>query len=123
MRILNEVFYLRAEAEKDFPPLDIYERSNEIMVLIDMPGVDPEDILIKIYKDEFILEGVKKQEPNQPGAVYLCMERQFKGFRRKIRLPSEVEPDRATARYQNGVIIVRLPKKEDRVHKIKIIKE
>ena len=123
MRILNEVFYLRAEAEKDFPPLDIYERQSEIMILIDMPGVDPSDILIKIYKDEFILEGIKRQSPELQNAVYLCMEREFKGFRRKIRLPSEVDPNKATAKYHDGVIIVRLPKKEDRVHKIKIIKE
>ena len=123
MRILNEVFYLRAEAEKDFPPLDIYERQSEIMILIDMPGVDPSDILIKIYKDEFILEGIKRQSPELQNAVYLCMEREFKGFRRKIRLPSEVDPNKATAKSHDGVIIVRLPKKEDRVHKIKIIKE
>ncbi len=119
MRIAGELFYIREEAEKGFPPVDIYEKSDSIIVLIDMPGVDIKDILLKIYRNELMLEGVKRKGQQEQGA-YLCVEREFRCFRRRIKLPAEVLPERGLAKYQNGVIIVTLPKKEDRVYKITI---
>ncbi|RMG72825.1 MAG: Hsp20/alpha crystallin family protein [Nitrospirae bacterium] len=119
MKIFNEVFYLREEAEKAFPPVDVYEKPGELIVIIDMPGVDVRDVLIKIYRDELLLEGVKKKQQEEL-VNYLCVEREFRSFRRRIKLPAEVVPERGLAKYQNGVIIVTLPKREDRVYKIKI---
>ncbi len=119
MKITGELFYLREEAEKGFPPVDIYEKSDSIILLIDMPGVELRDVLLKIYRDELMLEGVKRKEKQEQGS-YLCVEREFRCFRRRIKLPAEVVPERGLAKYRNGVIIVTLPKKEDRVYKIEI---
>jgi HSP20 family protein len=121
--LVKEAYDVRRQAEKNYPPVDVYERGGNVVVLVELPGIDPEDVLIKVYEDVLIIEGLKRQSRDEQKGVYICMEREFMSFRRILKIPSLVNPSEGTAGYRNGVIKIILPKVQNRVHKIKIEKE
>jgi len=121
--LLKEVFYLRAGPRKDYPPVDIYEGKDEVVFVMDLPGIDIQDVLIKVYRNLFIIEGLKREPVNERCGIYICMEREFDSFRRILPIPVPVDPADGRATYSDGVLTVTLPKPKDRVYKIKIEKE
>ncbi len=108
-------------ANAEGPPVDVYETEDSLIVEIDLPGIETEKILIKVFNDLLILEGLR-QEMIKEDVRFICMERSRDAFRKIIRLPVEIESDRGTAIYNNGVITLRFPKIKARVVKIKISK-
>ncbi|MCX7794330.1 MAG: Hsp20/alpha crystallin family protein [Thermodesulfovibrionales bacterium] len=104
------------------PPLDIYETDDFLNIDIDLPGIEPEKVLIKVINDILIIEGIRLKEPEEDRR-YLCMERRKEAFRRIIKLPVEIEARNGKALYQNGVILLRFPKIKSEVVKIKIFRE
>ncbi len=123
MKLLREVYFIRRETREDFPPVDIYENEEAVIFVIDLPGISTDDVLIKVYGDVLIIEGTKRKPEDERAGVYICMEREFNSFRRKLPIPANVNPEAARASYRDGVLTVTLPKVEDRVYKIKIEKE
>ena len=122
--LLKEVFYLKTGDKKEYPPVDIYETDDAVVFVIDLPGIEPEDdVLIKVYGKLLIIEGLKKQSRDERCGAYICMEREFNSFRRILPIPVSVNPGEGRASYRDGVLTVTLPKLEDRVYKIKILKE
>lgn len=101
------------------PPVDIYETEDFLIVDVDLPGIKPEEILIKVLDDLLILEGIR-QGINQEGLRFICMERSRESFRKVIRLPIEIESERGKASYNNGVITIIFPKVKSRVVKLKL---
>lgn len=110
------------EARENYPPLDMYEQDEQLCLVFELPGVKVDDLLLKIYQNMLIIEGVKVESAPE-GGRFICVERQFGGFRRNIKLPCKVDPEGVTAVYRDGILYVRFPIVEERVYKIKIIKE
>ncbi len=102
------------------PLLDIYETCDDIIVAIDLPGVNINDILIKVFEDLLIIEGMKREPDKGNKLRYICMERNFGGFRRMIRLPVPVNSAGGRAVYSEGVLKLIFPKIKERLIKIKI---
>jgi HSP20 family protein len=91
------------------PASDIYETPDEMIVVIEVPGVDPATIDLSIVGNVMLVRGVK--EPgNLPEPVVVVRERRFGPFVRQLTLPNEVDFDRAHAEAKEGVLIIRLPK-------------
>ncbi len=93
------------------PFVDIFDRGDEFIVTAELPGVRKEDIKVKVTDDTVYIEARvrREHELEQEGAVRV--ERYYSGYRRVIRLPEEVVPEKAKASYKNGVLEIRLPKK------------
>jgi HSP20 family protein len=119
---LRSGLYFHKETSGYLPLLDLYETDDSLILEMDLPGIDPEDVLIKVYEDLLIIEGIKRETPEEKGFRYLCMERRFEGFRRMVKIPVAVNSIEGKASYSDGVIIVTFPKIKDRVIKIKIEK-
>lgn len=102
------------------PLLDLYETDDNIVIEIDLPGINPEDVLIKVFDDIVIIEGIKKATDDERRVRYICMERNFESFRRILRLPVSVDSIAGKAVYSDGVIKLTLPKVREKVYKIKI---
>ena len=82
-----------------------------------VPGLKAEDLTINILEDVVTIEGEIKQDENE----YLLRELPAGNFRRSLRLPTAVNPDKADAKIADGVLTLRLPKAESsRPKKIKI---
>ncbi|MFN3740091.1 MAG: Hsp20/alpha crystallin family protein [Thermodesulfovibrionales bacterium] len=112
----------KVEASGSEPPLDIYETEDSLIIDIDLPGIEPEKVLIKIIDDILIIEGIRIREIKE-GVRFLCMERAREAFRKIVKLPVDIEAKDGRAVYNNGVVSLRFPKIRPEVVKIKITKE
>jgi HSP20 family protein len=80
-------------------------------VVVELPGVDPQSIQLIVGERLLVLAG-ERQRPRVPGRVYQQMEIETGAFQRQVRLAEDVDPDRARARFENGVLTVELPVSE-----------
>jgi HSP20 family protein len=92
------------------PLIDVEETDDEVMVRAELPGLDENDFTVELTADRLILRGEKRQEAEERRRGYYYAERSYGAFARAIALPCEVDADKATAKYKNGVLRVTLPK-------------
>jgi len=96
-----------------FPSLDVAETKNDIVVKVELPGMDQKDIDISLSDGHLIIKGEKKQEKEEKEENYHFIERSYGTFTRSVHLPKEVKRDKISASYKNGVLKVLLPKSEE----------
>jgi HSP20 family protein len=103
------------------PTVDISDTENEILVKVDVPGIDPNDLSVDIAGDTLTLKGERKQEKEEQTQCAYRVERSYGSFSRSFRLPVEIQADKVEARYKNGVLSLKLPKiKSDKKTPIRI---
>ncbi len=89
---------------------EMEETDKEIVVRLELPGMEKEDCHITIDGGMLYLRGEKRFERTTQDSTYHVMERAYGAFQRAIPLPRNVDTDNAQASYKNGVLTVRLPK-------------
>ena len=94
------------------PNLDVVETNDEIIVKAALPGLKADDVQITVTGDTLTLRGEFKQETENGDATYHLRERRTGSFERTISLPVDVQTEKAKADFENGVLIVTLPKSE-----------
>ena len=92
------------------PMVDIYETPEKIVVIAELPGVRKEDIEIDVIDTTLEIKAEVKREEEVAEEAYYRRERYYKGFYRRLKLPVAVDPERAKATYENGVLRIELPK-------------
>jgi len=95
------------------PPLDVWETPTEVVYAFDLPGISEEQITIEV-KDETLTvsaEREKTEETSEHG--FYRFERRYGTFARAVGLPQGVDQENISARYENGVLEVRVPKPEE----------
>jgi HSP20 family protein len=89
---------------------EVREDENEVVVKLEVPGMDPENFDIQVVDDYLVVQGEKQVEREQKTGRYYVMERAYGRFERAIPLPTEVDESQARAKYQRGVLLITLPK-------------
>lgn len=89
---------------------EVEETEKDVVVRIEVPGMEKEDCRISIEGNTLRLSGEKHFERETHDSTYHVMERAYGAFQRSIPLPWNVDSDNAEASYRNGVLTVRLPK-------------
>jgi HSP20 family protein len=79
-----------------------------LTVLVELPGVDPGSVRI-VAGDRVLLVTGERKRPKVPGRVYQQMEIESGPFQRQVRLVEDVDPERARASFDNGVLTIELP--------------
>ena len=106
-----------------FPKVDVSETADEIKVVANIPGIDPDQLNIEVGDDYLSLSGKIEKEvkdEDKKGKVYRY-EREFGEFRREFALPARVKADSISAKAKNGVLTITLPKsEEEKTHKVKV---
>ncbi len=95
------------------PALDLAESSNEFVVKAEIPGLDPKDIDISLSDNMLTIKGEKKEEREEKEENHHFIERIYGSFARSIQLPAEVNHQKITTSYKNGVLKIHLPKSEE----------
>lgn len=93
------------------PPLDVAETENEMVVRVEIPGMDEKDVDINLSRGLLTVSGEKKVEKVENETCH-CMESCYGKFSRTVRLPFEVDTDKVDAIFRNGVLRITLPKSE-----------
>jgi HSP20 family protein len=91
------------------PAIDIFENADEYRVVADLPGVRQEDIDIDLERGELVLFA-KRGLPREGEA--LALGRREGDFRRVFRIPEDLDRNKIEASFDNGVLLIRLPKSE-----------
>ena len=107
-RLLNEPRGARPWS----PSVDILETANELVLKADLPDVSLEDIEVSVENQTLTLKGERKFENQDTTTGYHCLERNYGTFVRSFTVPASVDADKVAAEYRNGVLIVKLSKKE-----------
>ncbi len=97
------------------PRMDMKETENAYMMKLMMPGIDKNDIDISVSDGVLTIKGETKQETENDDekSTWLVREMKQYSYYRSVRLPSEVQADKAEAEYKNGILTLTLPKAEE----------
>ncbi|HEY7123418.1 MAG TPA: Hsp20 family protein [Ktedonobacterales bacterium] len=94
------------------PALDIQDQGDNFIVRASLPGVRPDDVRIEARGNQVMISGQTREEQEAERGNYLLRERRIGQFFRTFTLPTEVKTDSADASFENGILILRLPKSE-----------
>jgi HSP20 family protein len=95
------------------PPVDIYEDEHNIILKIEVPGIDEKDIDVRIQNNTLTVHGERKIEKEEKEENFRRVERQYGSFTRSFTLPSSVDPGQVSARCDKGVLNINLAKKAE----------
>ena len=95
------------------PSVDIYENKDQIVLEAELPGMRREDFDLSVENNVITLRGERQFEKKDETDNYHRVERSYGSFTRSFTLPQTVSPEGATAEYNNGVLRVTLPKREE----------
>jgi HSP20 family protein len=93
------------------PSLDLHETTDAYLVVIDLPGVAPEEVRILVGERDLVVAGQRQAAPPE-GVLFQRCERPCGAFERTLTLPQPVDPQQARAEYRHGTCRVHLPKKD-----------
>jgi HSP20 family protein len=108
--------------ESWIPCVDISEKEDEVIVKVELPGVDQKDISILLHSNRIEIKGIKRERRSRSRIRYFRLEREFGTFRRIIFLPSAVDPDKSKALLKNGILTVLLKKYRRRKEREVVVK-
>ncbi len=115
-RLFNDAFE-RTEQESNLtswaPAVDIYENEHELVVKADLPGIESRDLDIRVENNILTIRGERKFDKKLNEDNYLRVERAYGAFSRSFSLANSVNPDGIKADYQNGVLTLNVPKREE----------
>ncbi len=95
------------------PPVDIYETEGELVLRADLPDIQEKDLDLRVENNMLTIRGERKFDQTVKEDNYLRVERAYGTFSRSFSLPNTVNPDAIKAEYRNGVLEVRMPKREE----------
>jgi HSP20 family protein len=96
------------------PAMDLLEDGDEFVLRADLPGMSEEDVNIELEDSTLTLSGERKAEHTSEEGGYYRVERASGAFSRSLTLPKGVDPEAVTARFDRGVLEVRIPKPAER---------
>ena len=115
-RLFSDVFERQSEQSSLTawaPSVDIYETELELVVKADLPEVDPPDLDIRVENNILTIRGERKFAKKVNKGNYLRVERAYGAFARSFTLANTVNSEAIKADYQNGVLTLSIPKKEE----------
>ncbi|MGH7889811.1 MAG: Hsp20/alpha crystallin family protein [Thermodesulfobacteriota bacterium] len=95
-----------------YPAIDISEDENNIFVTAEIPGMDKENVTIRLLENVLTIGGEKKKETEHKGINLHRVERSYGAFRRSVTLPFSAQSDKVKAVYKDGLLKITLPKTE-----------
>jgi HSP20 family protein len=115
-RLFSDVFERKGEESSLTawaPSVDIYETEHELVVKAELPEADPKDLDIRVENNILTIRGERKFEKKVSEENYLRVERSYGSFARSFTLANTVNSEAIKADYQNGVLTLSIPKKEE----------
>lgn len=108
----NPSFNLGPSGQGAFPPVNIFDDGEGMVIVAELPGMDPATVNVVGQSNTLTISGERKRPDSGISQGYHRRERPFGEFSRSMQLPNDLDLTKATARYEAGVLIVRVPKAE-----------
>ena len=113
--MFNFMFRMKGEGcrRHEFSPyIDIYESLNQYVIEVDLPGFSENDFTVTAIGSTLRIEGIKRQDKNDPGVSYICLERHFGRFSRSLEIPAAFDPGSLQKTFSRGVLSIRIAMKQ-----------
>ena len=94
------------------PALDVWETEQDVVYAFDLPGIPEERISVEVKEDTLTVSAEREKTEEISDDGYYRFERRFGQFARGVGLPQGVDAERISAKYENGVLEIRVPKPE-----------
>jgi HSP20 family protein len=91
------------------PPMEVFQRGNDMVVRADLPGISPDDVEIDVEDGVLTISGERRNTNEDQQEGFYRSERSYGAFSRSIALPEGVDEDKVNARYEHGVLDVTVP--------------
>ena len=104
----------RDQSRRWVPPVDLVEAEDHFVLKADLPGLSEQDVSIEVQDNTLTISGERQAEHESRERGWYRIERSFGSFSRSLTLPDGVDPDGISARFENGVLEVNIPKPEER---------
>lgn len=95
------------------PPMEVTETDDEFRVRMELPGVEEKDVDVTYQDGLLSIRGEKKEHSETKDKMCYCSEIAYGSFERTVSVPSNVDGEKISARYKNGILTVSLPKREE----------
>src|SRR5205085_11670548 len=95
------------------PALDLYQNNDNVVAVLELPGMRKEDIEISLHDGMLTIGGERKSQTEGNGESATRTERFTGKFRRSITLPTRVDANKVNATYKDGILTITLPKAEE----------
>ncbi len=118
-RIFNESFGRSRELDEEVglydwsPPVDIYETGDGIVLKVELPGVNKDNVSVEVKDNLLTLKGERLLDPEIKDEHYYRKERSFGKFNRSFSLQEQIKPDLIKASFKDGVLTVEIPRSEE----------
>ena len=116
-----EPFWNREFIGRSVPAVDITEKDESFEITAELPGMDQENIDIKLSNGNLIIKGEKKEDKEEKSKGYHLSERHYGSFQRAFSLPKGVDTDKIEANFSKGVLSISLPKKPEAMNADKMV--
>ncbi len=112
----SQIHRLFAEQETEgrswTPAVDVVENKKEIVLQAEIPGMSKEEISVELDGDTLRISGERQRQQVVEGEQFRRLERRYGSFSRVFQLQTEIDADGIAATFENGVLTLRLPKKQ-----------
>jgi HSP20 family protein len=95
------------------PPLDVYETKERFVVVVELPGIEPEGVEVSVEDSTLTLRGERAFYAEVPEDSFLRVERRYGAFARSLALPTTASTEGITASFDRGVLTIEVPKVEE----------
>ncbi len=120
---VGRVTFLDTSGEPAFlPPVDVFENASSVVIRMELPGVREKEVAVFVQGETIEVIGEKKQDTGGSEVSFLCLERTFGKFRRSFEVTGCVNTGLAHAVLSGGILLLRIPKCEERRGKRRRIK-
>jgi HSP20 family protein len=121
MRSWRDRLFPLSEMELPFrPAADLYETPEGLVLRLEIPGADREDLGIDLAGQELVIRGQRRPAPPANTSRVLHYEIAYGSFERTFHIPIPVNPEGVTARYEHGILEVKLPRQRPRARRIAV---
>ena len=121
MRSWGDRFFPWEEAEFSFrPAADIYETPEGLVLRMEIAGAVREDLGIDLVGQQLIIRGQRRPIPPADVSRVLLYEITYGRFERSFHIPTAINPEGVKARYENGILEVKLPRQRPRTRRIPV---
>ena len=120
-RMVEDNFFFDYDNNDLKPSVEINESNDAFMISADLPGIEKSDIEVKVEENTLILNASRHIDKLDNNEKFHYNERSFGTFSRSFKLPKTVKEEKITAKLDNGVLSIVIPKAEDAIKSNRLI--
>lgn len=113
---------LEVLGDERVPLCDMVDKGDKYEIQLEVPGIEKEKVNVKTTKNSLQITGEQSEKTEDKGKNYVYNERSYRSFSRRIPIPEEIVPSKVTAKMNNGILLVDLPKTTPTKHTEETIK-